>query len=211
MRNKYLLVIIGVIFLFLLPYLINPAYLANQDNDLGRNYVPLFSFIKNSILHFQQIPLWRPEQLMGETFIGNPISALFYPGNLLFLILPVNFSAVLYYFLHLVLAGIGTYFLAREKNIIRDASLAGAVFYALSIKVLMHITAGHITMVAAFSYFPLLFLCTEKLTGKLKFKWLTAAAISLTFIYFNYPTIAYYSAIFIIIYWFYRTKNIPKL
>lgn len=211
MRNKYLLAVIGIIFLFFLPFLINPTYLAHQDNDLGRTYIPLFSFFKDSILHFHQIPLWRPEQLMGETFIGNPISALFYPGNLLFLVLPVNFSAVFYYFLHLVLAGIGTYFLAREKNINREASFAGAIFYALSIKVLMHITAGHITMVASFAYFPLLFLCTEKLIRKLKFKWLVTGAISLTFIYFNYPTIAYYSAIFIIVYWFLKTKNIPKL
>lgn len=211
MRNRYTLAVIGIIFLFLLPYFINPAYLAHQDNDLGRTYIPLFSFFKDSIFNSGQIPLWRPDQLMGETFIGNPISALFYPGNLLFLILPVNFAAVFYYFLHLVLAGIGTYFLAREKNINREASFGGAIFYALSIKVLMHITAGHITMIAAFSFFPFLFLSIEKLTKKSTFKWLVTAAVSLTFIYFNYPTIAYYSAIFIAVYWFLKTKNISKL
>src|SRR3989344_653298 len=99
MKNRRLLILAAVIFLFMLPFFLSPNFLASQNNDLGRTYIPLFSFYKSSIINFQQIPLWRPEQLMGETFISSPLPALFYPGNLIFLIFPVSFAAVLYYFL----------------------------------------------------------------------------------------------------------------
>lgn len=203
-------VILSVILFYLLPFLIKPTILTNKDNDLGRNYVPMFNFFRQSIYQYHQIPLWRPEQMLGESFVHNPISSLFYPVNIIFLVFPVKFASVIYYLLHLWIAGISTYFLARTKKLSKEASIAAGIFYSLSTKMLLHISAGHLTMIASFAYFPLAVLCTYFLFKKPRFIAFLGLSASLTFTYFTYPTIFYYTVIFLGVFWFYlsyQTKS----
>lgn len=197
---------------FFAPFLVNPKLLTTKDNDLGRTYIPLYSFIKESILADKQIPLWRPSQMMGETFMGNPLSSLLYPANVIFLILPPNFGAVFYLFSHFVLAGIFTFLLARSFNLSPLSSLTAGLFYAFSTKMLVHLEAGHITMIAAFSYFPLVFLAVRKLmTTQPKFLPIVFGSLALTFMYITYPTIFYYGVIFLLIYsiYLFLFKKLP--
>lgn len=189
---------------FFAPFFLNPKILTIKDNDLGRNYIPIFNFIHDSFYAYKSLPLWRSEQMMGETLIGNPLSSLLYPANVLFLILPVNFAAICYLYIHFLIAGISTYFLARSFKLSPLSSFAAALFYTFSTKMLLHLSAGHITMIAAFSYFPLTLLSARQILDKATFFWTTIGAISLTFIYITYPTIFYYSVIFILVYWVYH-------
>lgn len=202
--GKYLKILFLIIFIFFLPHLINPNLLTSRDNDLGRNYVPIFSFIQRSVLVHHQIPLWRPDQLMGESFIANPVYSPFYPANIIFLFLPVELGSIIYYLLHFLIAAYSTYYLAKSFSLSREASFAAALFYGLSFKMLVHLEAGHITMVAAFSLFPLVFLSFRKLFLKYEPKWLAAASVSLALTYLAYPTISYYVFIFISAYWVYQ-------
>lgn len=202
--KKFQVTIFIICFAFFAPFLVNPKLLTTKDNDLGRTYIPLYSFIKESIFVDNQIPLWRPSQMMGETFVGNPLSSLLYPANVIFLILPSNFAAVFYLFSHFVLAGIFTFLLARSFNLSSQSSLAAGLFYAFSTKMLVHLEAGHITMIAAFSYFPLLLLSVRKILAKSHFNHILLGAIALTFIYITYPTIFYYAVIFVVIYILYK-------
>src|SRR3990167_3553612 len=200
----YITLLFVICLVFSLPFLIRPDFLTTRDNDLGRTYIPLASFMKDSFYSYKQIPLWRPDQLMGETFIGNPLSSLFYPANLLFLIISAKFASVVYLFSHFLLAGFFTYLLARSFNFSPLSSFAAACLYALSTKMLLHVSAGHITMIAAFSYFPLAFLSIRKILLQSESVWVVIGAISLTFMLVTYPTIFYYAVIFIIIYWLYH-------
>ena len=210
MKEKiYILIIFLIIFIFFLPFFLNPSELTAKDNDLGRTYVPLFNFIHSSFYQYGQIPLWRSDQLMGETFVGNPLSALFYPGNLLFIILPVRNAIVIYIFTDLIIAAISTFILARSLKLSPLSSFAAAIFYAFSTKMLVHLEAGHITMLTAFAFFPLAVWSLRELFLKRNFKSLLVGSISLSFIYITYPTIFYYAAVFLIIYWAYLTA--PKI
>src|SRR3989344_3505546 len=114
--DKQILILTILSLIFFLPFFAKPELLTSRDNDLGRTYIPLFSFIKNSFYQFNQIPLWRPSQMMGETLIGNPLSSLTYPLNLIFLFIPTKFASMLYFFLHLLVASFSTYILARSLN-----------------------------------------------------------------------------------------------
>lgn len=149
--------------------------------------------------------------MMGESYVGNPISSIFYPLNILFLIGNSHYAAIIYLLSHIALAGLSTYLLAKSFNFSNIASTAAAVFYALSFKMLAHLEAGHLTMVSAMSLFPLSFLSVRNLVNQTSFKWLTVGSISLTGMFFTYPTIFYYTIIFLIIYWLYHrlTMN-PK-
>jgi len=211
MKNYYLILLFIICLIFFLPFFLKPDLLAIKNNDLGRQYVPLFTFLKDSIFNYKQIPVWRPDQMMGESFIGNPHSSLLYPANLFFLIFPVKLASVAYLFSHFLLAGVFTYYLSRSFKLSPLPSFAAAIFYSFSTKMLLHLSAGHITMIAAFSFFPLAVLSVRKiltigvrpLLGVEPLNWIIIGSASLTFIYFTYPTIFYYTVIFIVVYWIY--------
>ena len=204
MKDKHLVGLFLVCLIFFAPFLVFPSTLSQKDNDLGRTYVPIYSFIKNSLYKDKTLPLWRPDQLMGESLIANPLSSLTYPANILFLILPTELAIVIYYFLHFFLAGVFTFYLARSLKLSRLSSLAAAIFYTFSVKMLLHLSAGHITMVAAFAYFPLVFLSIRKLLSKVEFMWIIFASTTLSFMLMLYPTIFYYVLIFLLVFLIYH-------
>src|SRR3989344_5917789 len=206
-NRKFIFLILFICLVYFVPFLVSPQILTHKDNDLGRTYVPIAMFVQKSIISNSQIPLWHPDQMMGETFIGNPISSILYPGNILFLAKNIDLALVIYLFAHIILAAISTYFLARSFKLNKHASFSAAIFYAFSIKILLHLSSGHLTMIVAFSYFPLAFLAVRKLYKISSFKWLTLGAISLAFMYFTYPTILYYALIFLAIYWSIKSVN----
>lgn len=189
---------------FFLPYFISPSNLTILDNDLGRTYIPLYSFLADSIKTHGQIPLWRPDQMMGDSFIGNPLSSLLYPLNLIFIVLPIDLGAIFYLFLHFLLASISTYYLAKTFGFSESSAAAAAVFYGFSTKMLVHLEAGHVTMIAAFAYFPLLFLSIRKILAKPQLLHIVLGALSLAVMYITYPTIFFYAVIFITLYLFYK-------
>lgn len=205
--NEYLLFLVITVLLFFVPFFIEPKLLTEKNNDLGRNYVPIFRFISDSFSNNKSLPLWRPEQMMGETFIGNPLSTLVYPANIIFLILPVGIGSVLYYALHLILAAIATFFLAKSFNFSETTAFSVALFYTFSNKLLLHISAGHITMVASFALFPVFFLGIRNLLLKPNFKYLLISSISACFMLMTYTTVFYYALIFILFYIAYFTVN----
>jgi len=78
-------------------------------------------------------PLWNPYQFCGTPFVANSQSAVFYPGNLLFYLLPdtaraFGWSAIL----HLTLCGWFTYLLLRRLRCSEVAALAGGIVFAFS-------------------------------------------------------------------------------
>jgi hypothetical protein len=196
----YTLLLIGICLLFFIPFFLKPQLLSLKDNDLGRTYIPMFTFVRNSFLVNKSIPLWRGDQMMGESLVANPVSSLFYPANIIFLIFPSSIGAVIYYFLHFLIAALATFYLGRSFGLSKIQSFAAGLFYAFSTKILLHLSAGHITMVAAFSYFPLAFLAVRKLLEIPSVSWIVIAAVALAFVLICYPTIFYYACLFVFAY-----------
>jgi hypothetical protein len=76
-----------------------------------------------------QLPYWNPTLNFGEPILANPNFLFFYPSTLLLVALPLDLGYTLHYILHFILAGIGTYALARRWNQSRMAAFfAGFVF-----------------------------------------------------------------------------------
>ncbi|MBI3342378.1 YfhO family protein [Candidatus Curtissbacteria bacterium] len=210
LKYKFEAILFTLVLFFFSPVLIAPSYFSDKDNDLGRNYIPIIHFYRQSLLEYKQLPLWRSEQMMGEPTAANPLYQYLYPGNLIFLPFAENYGALFFYIIHFLVAAFGTYYFCKAKALSKQSSLAAAIFYALSIKMVLHTAAGHLTMVAAFSYFPIVVLGVSQLIKKLNFKWLVITAVSMWFMYINYPTVFYYSFIFVAIYIFYyllKSKN----
>jgi hypothetical protein len=71
----------------------------------------------------RHIPLWNPYQFAGTPFVANGQSAVFYPLNLPFWLFDVARAFGISAFLHTLLSGIATYFLAQRWGRSRAASL----------------------------------------------------------------------------------------
>ena len=207
--DLFLFTIIIFVLMFFLPFLLYPTILTQKDNDLGR-YLPIFNFVKNSVIDYKILPLWRSEQMMGETLVGNALFPIAYPLNVILLIFPIDLAAVIYYLAHFLIAAFSTYFLARSFSFNKYSSMGTAIFYIFSTKMLLHLSAGHITMVAAFAYFPLSFLTIRKVLENQEFKWVIVGSLSNAFILILYPTIFYYSTLFLFFYVLYKLPIFKK-
>ena len=79
------------------------------------------------------LPLWNPHQFCGTPFVANSQSAVFYPLNLVFCLLPVAQAFGVGVLLHLFLTGCFAYGFLRSPalGLGRAASLVGAVSWQL--------------------------------------------------------------------------------
>lgn len=101
------------------------------------------------------IPLWNPYQFCGTPFVANSQSAVFYPANLLFYLLPVatafNYSALL----HLTACGWFTYLFMRRLKCGQAGALIAGVVYTYSAWQVSWLQLP--TFLATSCWFPLLF------------------------------------------------------
>ena len=89
---------------------------------------PCARFIQQMCRH-GQLPYWNPYLNCGQPLLENPNLLFFYPYTLFMILLPINFAYPVFYVVHVALAGIGTFFLARRwGQSRRGAFFAGFIF-----------------------------------------------------------------------------------
>jgi hypothetical protein len=106
------------------------------------------------------LPLWNPHTFCGMPFMSNGQSAVFYPANIVYWLLPSRIALYFDALLHSFFLAAGYYFLARALRQSRTASWFVAVAMSLSGAVLGHIFAGHMSWHAASAYIPWLMWAT---------------------------------------------------
>lgn len=81
-----------------------------------------------------ELPLWNPHQFCGTPFVANSQSAVFYPPNLLFTLLPVPTAFGVSVLLHLALTGLLLYGFLRSPYMAlgRAPAAVGAVVWQMS-------------------------------------------------------------------------------
>lgn len=119
--------------------------------------------LKNSIL-----PLWNPYNFSGHPLLANVQSSVFYPLNILYLVLPQITSWTILIVLQPFMASFFTFFFARELGIGKIGAVFASVAYGYSLFMsvfLEYNTIGHVIL-----WFPLILFCIEKFRKKLTFK-----------------------------------------
>jgi hypothetical protein len=97
--------------------------------DATTQFYPWYSYLGES-LRSGNIPAWSPHQFSGAPFAGAPLSGWMYlPAMLLFTALPLMAAAKGYLLAHLLLAGLGTYVLARTLRVTVAGALLATVAY----------------------------------------------------------------------------------
>jgi hypothetical protein len=148
------------------PLAFNPSGVAihprNQYTDLLISHLPNAAFIRDSLIRYGQIPLWNTQIMAGQPFDGDPLAGLWYPPNLLLLILPLPLAFNLLFVVHIAWAGLGMYRFLRDDDLgIGPAFLGGLVFAGMP-KISAHLGAGHVSLVFALSWTPWLLLAIKR-------------------------------------------------
>ncbi|MDQ3704969.1 MAG: YfhO family protein, partial [Chloroflexota bacterium] len=97
--------------------------------DSAMQFYPRYLYLGQS-LRSGDIPGWDPSQFAGAPFAADPQSGWMYlPAMVLFTTLPLALAAKAYVFLHLLMAGVFAYALARVLRLGIGSSLISAVAY----------------------------------------------------------------------------------
>ncbi len=103
------------------------------------------------------LALWNPHLFSGMPYFGGFQSALLYPLNIFYLIMPlpnaINFGIAL----HVFLAGVFMYLWASYRGLCLSASLLSSIIFMFCGAHFMHIYAGHLSNLCTMIWAPLLF------------------------------------------------------
>ena len=110
------------------------------------------------------LPLWNPYQFCGAPFVANSQSAVFYPPNLVFALLPTARAFAVGAFLHLTLCGWFTFLLLRRLRCGEWAALLGGTIFAYSAWQIQWLQLP--TFLATSCWIPLIFRFIHELTRR---------------------------------------------
>ena len=164
--KKYKIDIAVVLFLFSLATIFFSGILFNTKvlfpaPDIQGQYLSWRSFLVDQVIHHHRLPLWNPYEYGGTTFIGNPLSAIFYPLNVIFYIFDVGQAFKYLFFIDVFLIGVFTYLYAKLIIKSRGASIFSAITMMFNGVIVARINAGHISNVDTLIWFPLLLFFVE--------------------------------------------------
>ncbi len=152
------LVLAALALVFALP---DDLVLAAPDTDMVSEFVAWRAYLADS-LRAGHVPLWNPYTYGGQPFLGGFESAVLYPPNLLFAVMPLgpalNFSILL----HLVILGWGMRRWAAWRGLEPRAAALAGVIVPLSGAVFPHVYAGHLSNLCTMAWAPWIFLGLEK-------------------------------------------------
>jgi hypothetical protein len=97
--------------------------------DPVRQQIPWKNLVIDAEKQFN-LPIWNPYNFAGTPLLANFQSGVFYPFNLLFLILPFSFAWSLIVFLQPLLAGLFLFWYLSNLKLNRAASLLGAISFS---------------------------------------------------------------------------------
>lgn len=172
------------------PILINPEVLLERGNDLEHLFWPVFYFIKQQFWANYTLPLWNNLFFSGTPLLPDPQFPLFYPPYILFLILPINIAFLSLIIVHTLLGGIGSYLIA--KNIVglgKFASTFTGILFLFTPRLAGYLEAGHVGLIEATSWLPLVFFAAFKLIQTPKGIWSILLAISLGGVFYTHTII----------------------
>ncbi|MEO6060760.1 MAG: hypothetical protein ABIQ99_02345 [Thermoflexales bacterium] len=135
--------------------------LAIARGDLLLYFYPLRDFASQAVRE-GRLPLWNPYTFMGAPFLANSQVGFFYPINLLLAWLPADRAVSWQIGLHLAIAALGAYGLARRGfGLRRLGAFAAALVFGLG--GYLGAQVEHINQLQALAWLPLMVMCGLRL------------------------------------------------
>lgn len=150
-----------------------------------------------------EVPLWNPYIFGGTPLLAQMQSGAFYPGNVLFLLLPEWLAFGETILLHYSLCGVFAFLYLRSLRLADAACMVGALVFMCSGFAMSHL--GHVSTVRTLPWLPLVLCALEGWRRAGSGRWLAlgAAAVGLMLLA-GHPQIPLYALMVVVAYtlWF---------
>jgi hypothetical protein len=133
----------------------------SESADMARQFLPWRDFGFNELAK-GNLALWNPHNYSGAPFFGGMQSALLYPPNALFLVLPLPLAANWSVALNAFLLGAFMYWWTLRRGLHPFAAFVAAALLMFSAPYFLRLYAGHVTSMAAMAWVPLIFLAIDE-------------------------------------------------
>ncbi len=167
LRNKELFFLFILTCVFFLPVFIHyDQMIYPPGNVVGNDVTALGSFWRSffatSVRNGTGIPFWNPFVFSGTPFIGDPQSQMFYPFVWASLIFNSDFLFGWWFVVDVFLIGAFTFLFARTLAMSKYAALFSAIAFMFSATIVLRVYAGHLSILDALVWFPLILLFYER-------------------------------------------------
>ena len=191
-------VVLGVVVLAIFADVLvdsRPIVVGAEGTDLYKQFAYWREFGFGELAR-GNLALWNPHVFCGCPFFGGAQSALLYPPNWLFMVLPLVTALNLSFALHLWLTGVFMYAWAFHRGLgAAAATVAGAVLM-LSGAVFMQIMPGHLPHLCTLAWAPLVLLAIDGLIDRPSLGWVLLGALAVAMqILAGHPQYFFYTAV----------------
>ncbi|MDQ3814317.1 MAG: hypothetical protein M3347_10245, partial [Armatimonadota bacterium] len=177
-----------------------PLVLSSREADGANLFIPWREFGFGE-LRQGNLALWNPHIVCGYPFFGGFQSALLYPPNGLYLILPIDKAVNVDIVLHILLAGLFMYAWTWYRGLSPLARLLSAVLLMFGAPFYSHLFAGHLTPLAVMAWAPLVFLACDGLFRRPSLGWCLLGSLAVAMqILAGYPQLVFYTAVAVSLY-----------
>src|SRR5262249_11954622 len=145
-------------------------------------HLPYKRFLARSWRETGELPLWCPHSFGGTPFVHDPQVGMFYPPNLLLLVVPDRLIGAAFSWLivlQIIAGGLFAYAYAREEGLERTGAFVTGAGFMLSGKWLLHLLAAGHTIVVGLAWLPLIVLCFERSLRRRSLGWVVTAGACL--------------------------------
>lgn len=157
------------------------------------------------------LPLWNPHLFSGMPYLGGFQSALLYPPNWIFMILPPVRAVNLSVAAHVFLIGFFMYLWTSSRGLHPAASLTAALLVMFSGANFMHVFAGHLIDICTMAWAPLLLLSADRLMQRPSLGWHLLGTLAVAMqILAGHPQYVYYTAVTVLLYTLFRLKGLER-
>jgi hypothetical protein len=141
-------------------------------------------------------PLWNPHIFSGAPYFGGFQSALLYPPNLIYLILPIEKAINVGIMLHVFLAGVFMYLWTSHRGLRPTACLVSSGLLMFCHPHFLHIFAGHLPNLCTLVWAPLIFLAIDGFFKKCSLGWILLGIFAITMqILAGHPQYVFYTGV----------------
>ncbi|MBN1673582.1 MAG: hypothetical protein JXR37_21225 [Kiritimatiellae bacterium] len=147
------------------------------------------------------LPLWNPHIFCGMPYFGGFQSALLYPPNVVYLLLPLPAAVNAGIALHVLLGGVFMYLWAKRRGLHPLACLLGAVLLMFCGAHFLHVYAGHLPNLCTMIWAPLLLLAVDGLfeEGHWRYAFLGSFAVAMQ-VLAGHPQYVFYTGVAVALY-----------
>lgn len=184
--------------------------LSKLGEDLSGQFIGWRAFGFGQLRH-GHLALWNPHLFSGTPFLGGFQSALLYPPNWLFLVLPLATAINASIGLHVLLAGIATYLWAEYRRLNPISALLSGLIFMFGGAFFLHIYPGHLSNLCTMAWAPLIFLSIDRLTCEKSWNgvWVGSIAVAMQ-VLAGHPQYVLYTAVVAAIYASARLRGAPR-